>query len=518
MTTFLPPGDPASLLTVDRRRRDRDALASGKVVDVVVIGGGATGTGIALDAATRGLSVALIEAHDLANGTSRWSSKLIHGGLRYLATGQVGVAWESAAERAHLMMTIAPHLIHAVPQLVPEFHDTPRQDRLMVRAGWQAGDMLRRATGVPASRLPRPRHICATQALRLAPTLPADRLTGAMIGWDGQAEDDARLVIAIARTAAAFGAKIITYASAESIGAGGVVVRDQLDGGTFTVNARHVVNATGVWASELDDRVTLRPSRGTHVVLRSRDLQYPSAAITVPVPEKRGRYIFALPQADDLIYVGLTDVPVDGPVPDVAVAPIEDVEWILAVLSQSLARPIGVAAAVGSFVGFRPLLASSDTASSADISRHHAVIGSPDDVLTITGGKLTTYRRMAQDLVDRLTDVRCRTTDQPLIGAGPIPHTGQLPTRLARRYGSEAPLVAALADHNPELLQPIGPAGGFVDVRGVELLWGIAAEGATSIDDLLERRTRIALVPADLQAVRPHATDIVAATFPFVQA
>ena len=510
MNSFIAPGDPSSLLTADRRQRERDALASGEVVDVAVIGGGATGTGIALDAASRGMSVALIEAHDLANGTSRWSSKLIHGGLRYLANGQVGVAWESATERAHLMTTVAPHLIRAVPQLMPVFSDTTREEQLTIKAGLRAGDLLRRASRVSSSRLPRPRHISASEALRLAPHLPADRLEGAMVGWDGQLEDDARLVVAIARTAAAYGAKIITYAHAESVGAGGVVVRDSLDGGTFTLNARHVVNATGVWAGTLDARVNLQPSRGAHVVLRSHALGHPSAAITVPVPDQRSRYVFALPQRDDLVYVGLTDVPVNGPVPDTGSAPVEDIDWILNVLSSALDAPIDSSSAVGSFVGYRPLLAAEahhahDSHATADLSRSHAVLGSPNDVLTVTGGKLTTYRRMAQDVVDKISDVRCHTATLPLVGAGPVWHPGQIPARLLRRYGSEGPLVAALAEHDAQLLAPMGSE---VDVRGVELLWGQQAEGATCIEDLVERRTRISLVPADLHEVLPRATEI----------
>ena len=516
MTAYLRPGDSASLLTAARRRRERDELAAGQFVDLLVVGGGVTGTGVALDAATRGLSVALIESHDFAFGTSRWSSKLIHGGLRYLANGHVGVAWESAAERGRLMTKIAPHLIRALPQLVPVFDDTSAASRATTWSGMGAGNAMRLATLVPDSVLPRPRRLSAAEAMRLVPSLPAGRLQGAYLGWDGQLEDDARLVVAIARTAAAYGASMLTKVAALEIGPEGALVEDRLDGGVFTIRARHVINATGVWAGTLDNRVTLSPSRGTHLVVRAHDLGHPSASLTVPVPGHMGRFVLVLPQADDLIYVGLTDVAAPGSIPDVPSASESEIEWILGILGTALQRPLERSQVVGTFAGLRPLVSFGESASeglaheSADISRRHLVLGGPGEVVTVTGGKLTTYRRMAQDAVNRISAVECRTKSLPLIGAGPVLLSGPMPARLIRRYGSEAPLIAALADADPSLLLPITPlgSGNHVDVRGVELLWGIAAEGALTSDDLLERRTRVSMVAEDLALATPRALEI----------
>lgn len=511
MHNHLRPGDPASLLTLARRDRERDHLASGHAVDVLVVGGGVTGTGVALDAATRGMTVALIEAHDFAYGTSRWSSKMIHGGLRYLATGQVGVAWESSTERALIATTIAPHLVRAFPQLIPDFTDSTTKERVLARAGLLAGDALRRGTRLPKSVMPSPRRISAAEAIRLAPALPAHRLRGAVLGWDGALEDDARLVVAIARTAAAYGAIMLTRTTASEIDSDGATVQDTLAGGSYRINAKHVINATGVWAGTLDQRVTLSPSRGTHVVLRARDLGHPTAAITVPVPGHLGRFVFALPQPNGLIYVGLTDVPAPGPIADVPAATQDEIDWILDVLSQGLQRPIDRSQIVGSFAGLRPLVTAGDEEESADISRRHLVLGGPGEVVTVTGGKLTTYRRMAQDAVDRITDVPCVTSTVPLVGAGPTPANTGLPARLVRRFGAEAGLVAALADGDQRLLEPLtGADGNVVDVLGVELLWGVQAELGMTLADLLERRTRVSMVPADLAAVAPQAQQILA--------
>lgn len=511
--TYVAPGDPLADLSADRRRRDRDALAAGEPVDVLVVGGGITGAGVALDAATRGLSVALVERHDLAHGTSRWSSKLVHGGLRYLAHGDVGVAWESAVERAHLVSTIAPHLVHPLTQVVPVMDDTAAADALLTRIGFVAGDALKVGARTRRGALPRARRIDADTARALCPTLDARRLRGAAVNVDGQLEDDARLVVAVARTAAAYGARILTRTSALEIGPGGTVVSDGLDGGTYEIRARHVVNATGVWAGELDPRVTLSPSRGTHVVLRGQTLGRPTASLTVQVPGERGRYVFSLPQPDGLVYVGLTDVPAPGPVPDVPEPTADEIAWVLDVLSTVLGTPLTPADAVGAFAGLRPLVvpaAGSDTpeGETADISRRHLVRRGHDGLVTVTGGKLTTYRRMAEDVVDLLTEVPCRTTQVPLVGAGVVPPPvadPRIPVRILRRYGVEAPLVASYADGHPELLRPLAPD---VPVLGVELVHGVLREGALDLDDLLSRRTRVALVPDDLAAATPRAAEL----------
>ena len=482
-------------LTRERRARELDELACTEI-DVLVIGGGVTGCGVALDAASRGLSVALVEKSDLAHGTSRWSSKLVHGGLRYLATGDVGLALESARERDVLLRRTAPHLVRPLPMLVPLGSDASRRDGLMVGAGFGAADVLRFLAGTPRGALPRPRRIGVTETVRLLPAVKRDGLRGAMLNWDGQLEDDARLVVALARTAASYGARVLTRVAATSAS----TVRDELTGQTLQVRARHVVNATGAWADQLAPENRLQPSKGVHVVLPAARLGFPTAALTVAVPGESNRYVFALPHPDGIVHVGLTDDPLDGPVPDVPRATEAEIAFLLDTLSRGLQRPLSRTDVIGSFAGVRPLLAGVE-GRTADLSRRHAVVQGEDGMWTVLGGKLTTYRRMAQDAVDHLTDVPCRTTELPLVGAvGPV--STSVPERLVRRYGAEAGDVAALAVHDPRLLDPVAPG---VPVLGVELAWGVVAEGALDAEDLLERRTRLSLVDAWSEVARPAA-------------
>lgn len=503
--TAIRPGDPLADLSPARHRADRERVTRDPV-DVLVVGGGITGAGVALDAASRGLSVALVERHDLAFGTSRWSSKLVHGGLRYLAHGDVAVAWESAQERAHLMGPIAGHLIRPMPQVVPVLDDTTAADAALTRVGFLAGDALKLAARTARGTLPGPRGISADDALRLSPTLDRARLRRAALNFDGQLEDDARLVVAVARTAAAYGAHVLTRTVAVSVGDGGAQVEDLRDGTGYEIRARVVVNATGVWAGDLDPSVRIEPSRGTHVVLRAATLGHPTASLTVPVPGSFGRYVFSLPQPDGIVLVGLTDVPEPGPVPDVPHPSDEEIAWVLEILSGALARPVTPADAVGAFAGLRPLVVpeTGETETTADVSRRH-LVRRAGNLITVTGGKLTTYRRMAQDVVDLVTDRPCRTADLPLVGAGPVADADRLPPRLVRRYGAEAALVAAAADEAPWLLEPLSPE---VPVLGVELVHGIVREGADTLDDLLARRTRVALVPADLAVAAPRAAHL----------
>ncbi len=470
-----------------------------------MVGGGITGVGVALDAASRGLRVALVERDDLASGTSRWSSKLVHGGLRYLASGQVGVAWESARERAVLAGVVAPHLIHPLPQVVP-FSDAPDEpDPRLVRSGLTAADVLRAAARTPRGMLPRARPLDPEQAIALVPSLSAEKVRGAMVLWDCQLEDDVRLVVAVARTAAAYGAAILTRTEVLSIGPGQALLRDGLDGTTYEVRARHVVNATGAWAHELDDDVRLVPSRGSHVVVRSERLGNPSAALTVPVPGTTGRFVFALPQSDGLTFIGLTDVPMEGPVPRVATPTQEEIDWILGIISPWLEVGLTRDDVIGAFAGVRPLAApdhGSPTASAADLSRRHVVRDHGDGRITVTGGKLTTYRRMAQDVVDLISDVPCRTTRIALVGAGGDGVLAAVdptcPPGWSAGTGARPRPCGPLGESRPWLREPVA-AG--VPVLGVELAFGVEAEGALDVADLLERRTRLALVPADLARV-----------------
>jgi glycerol-3-phosphate dehydrogenase len=464
-------------LNAARRRRDLVFLAESEV-DLLVVGGGVTGAGVALDAAARGLSVCLVEAHDLAFGTSRWSSKLVHGGLRYLAQGEVGLAFESAVERGILMTRTAPHLVRALPQLVPLHSGSAG----LVMAGLRAGDVLRRLARTPSRVLPPPRHVPAAEALALVPGLRRSGLRGGLLSFDGQLVDDARLVVALARTAAGLGARIVTRVRADSLTGRGASVTDVLTGSGFSIRARAVVNATGVWAGTLAD-VALRPSRGSHLVLRSAAVGVTETALTVPVPGRRNRYALVLPQRDGRVYVGLTDEPVDGPIPDVAAVPQADVDFLLDVASSVLEQRLTEADVVGSFAGLRPLL-DTGAGPSADLSRRHAVL-TRDGVTTVVGGKLTTYRRMAADAVDAtgLTRAPSPTANLPLVGSGPA----EGPPSLVARYGSEAPSVAKTG----------------------EFAWAVRHEGALTADDVLDRRTRIGLIPTDRTAAEPTATKTV---------
>ena len=485
-------------LSAVRRARELEQLAE-TTVDLLVVGGGVTGCGTALDAASRGLSVALVEQADLAHGTSRWSSKLVHGGLRYLATGDVGLALESARERAVLMSVVAPHLVRPLPMVIVLGPDVDPRDGLLVDAGHRVGDLLRRVVRTPRGTLPAPRRISAAETTRLLPAVRRDGLRGGLLNWDGQLEDDARLVVALARTAASYGAKVLTRTTAVSATGDSAVLRDELTGQTTAVRARAVVNATGAWADRLAPQTRLRPSKGVHVVLPAAVLGHPAASLTVPVPGERNRWVFALPHPDGLVHVGLTDDPLDGPLPDVPVADEREIAFLLATLSRGLELPLSRSDVVGSFAGVRPLLAGAE-GRTADLSRRHAVVRGEDGLVTVLGGKLTTYRRMAQDVVDGLTDVRCRTASLPLVGA--VGRSAPAPTRLVRRYGAEAADVAALAAADPRLLDPVAEG---VPVLGVELLWGVLAEGALTAEDLLERRTRLSFVDSWHEAARPAA-------------
>jgi glycerol-3-phosphate dehydrogenase len=503
MSLIPAPHGPATYLTAARRAGDLEALAGGLPVDVLVIGGGVTGAGVALDAASRGLSVALIERRDLANGTSRWSSKLAHGGLRYLAKGQFGVAWESARERDVLATVSAPHLIRALPQVTPIFGPSARGAAVsaLLELGIRIGDTMRAASGTSRRRLPPMRRIGAAEARLWTPALTDRRLRGALLSWDGQLEDDARLVVALARTAAANGARILTYCEAERLTGEGARVHDALGGGRFELRARHVVNACGVWAGGLVDGVALRPSRGSHLLVPAASLGNPRAMLNLPVPGSFGRFVFAVPREDGLVMIGLTDEPfTQAAIPDAPEVPEAEEAFLLETVSRCLDAPLSAADVVGRFAGLRPLL-DAGAGATADISRRHAVIEDPATAaITVVGGKLTTYRQMAQDAVDVVARrdggvPACRTARLQLVGAplpGAPPVEG-LPRRLVRRFGTEAAAICALADGRPELLEPV-VAGS--DVLGVEFIAAVEREGALCTEDVLDRRTRLGLVPA----------------------
>jgi len=482
-------------LSAERRSADLDAVAGGSV-DVVVVGGGVTGTGVALDAAARGLSVVLLERADLASGTSRWSSKLVHGGLRYLAHGELGLARESARERAVLMGVTAPHLVRPLPFLVPDV--AGRDVTALASAGGRLGDAVR--LSVPGGRgsLRSTRRVSAAETSRLVPGVRPGR--GGVVFWDGQLSDDARLVVALARTAAAHGARVLTGATVPAVDGADVHV-EMDDGEALSLRAGVVVNAAGVWAQRLAPAVRLVPSRGSHLVVRAERLGSPTAALTVPLPGSRSRYVFALPQPGGLIYLGLTDEPVSGPVPDDDPVPSDaEVQQLLETVNQVLEVPLDRSDLVGAYAGLRPLVLPESAGTgpgdaTADLSRKH-LLSWDGPVLTVVGGKLTTYRAMAEEAVDAVVarlgrgQARTTTTRLPLVGAAPrtVLERIEAPARLVARYGTEAPVVAGLGEETV--------ADGRAETVG-ELRFAVRHEGARSVADLLDRRTRIGLVPAD---------------------
>lgn len=503
-------------LNAARRTAELAVLGDTAQVDVVVIGGGITGAGIALDAASRGLSVVLVEKHDLAFGTSRWSSKLVHGGLRYLATGNVGIARRSAAERGILMTRNAPHLVTAMPQLVPLLPSTSGASRALVRVGFAAGDGLRKLAGTPASTLPRSRRVDAARAVDLVPTVRRDGLDGAFLAYDGQLIDDARLVVAVARTAAQHGARILTRVAASDATGTSVRLTDQLTGESVDVAARAVVNATGVWAGDVDPAIRLRPSRGTHLVFDAATFGNPTAALTVPIPGETNRFVFAMPEQLGRVYLGLTDEDAPGPIPDVPEPTPAEVSFLLDTVNTALDVALTTDDVVGAYAGLRPLIESAGR--TADVSRDHAVVESANGVISVIGGKLTEYRYMAQDVLDRAVALRglpagpCRTGNLPLVGAPANPvstlrSSPELPSSLVARYGAEAPNVVAQATCE----NPGGAVADGIDVIRAEFEYAVTHEGALSVDDVLDRRTRIGLVASDRARAAGAAEEFLAA-------
>ena len=503
-------------LNAARRAADLTALADGEPLDVVVIGGGITGAGIALDAAARGMRVALVEKHDLAFGTSRWSSKLVHGGLRYLASGNVGIARRSAIERGILMTRNAPHLVHAMPQLVPLLPSMSRGKRALVRAGFLAGDALRMLAGTPASTLPRSQRIPARRVVEMAPTVRSDGLDGGLLAYDGQLIDDARLVTAVARTAAQHGARILTYVAASEATGTSVRLTDRRSGQAFDVSAGAVINAAGVWAGEIDGSLRLRPSRGTHLVFDAGAFGNPTAALTVPIPGELNRFVFAMPEQLGRVYLGLTDEAAPGPIPDVPEPSDEEIAFLLGTVNTALGTELGTGDVIGAYAGLRPLIDTGE-GRTADVSREHAVVEGPSGVISIIGGKLTEYRYMAQDVLDRAIGLRhlhaadCRTRDLPLIGAPANPGAAcrpgaGLPASLVARYGAEASNVIASASCD----RASEPVAEGIDVTRAEFEYAVTHECALDVDDILDRRTRIGLVPGDRERVVAVAGEFLA--------
>ncbi|MGW4368754.1 glycerol-3-phosphate dehydrogenase [Nocardia takedensis] len=474
--------------------------------DVVVVGGGIVGAGIALDAATRGLRVALVEARDLASGTSSRSSKMFHGGLRYLEQLEFGLVREALRERELALSRLAPHLVKPLRFLYPL---TNRGwERPYVAAGLVLYDTMGGAKSVPGQR-----HLSRHGALRLAPGLRRDSLIGGVTYYD-TVVDDARHTITVARTAAHYGAVIRTSTQVvgflrEADRVTGVKVRDSEDGRNAEVRAHVVVNATGVWTDEIQalshnrGRFHVRASKGVHIVV-PRDRIVSDTAIILRTATS---VLFVIPWGAHWI-VGTTDTDWNLDLAHPA-ATKADIDYLLERVNEVLVTPLTHADIDGVYAGLRPLLAG-ESDSTSKLSREHAVARVAPGLVAIAGGKYTTYRVMAYDAMDEAAqDIPARvspsiTEKVPLLGAdgyfalvNQTVHLSETygihPYRvkhLLDRYGSLIDEVMALAQDRPELLQPITDAPSYLQVEAV---YAAAAEGALHLDDIFARRTRISI-------------------------
>jgi glycerol-3-phosphate dehydrogenase len=493
--------------TGDRPRFERaDATARLRSTnfDVLVVGGGVTGAGVALDAASRGLRTALVERHDFASGTSSRSSKLVHGGLRYLDQREFRLVYENLAER-QLVLENAPHLVRVLPFLVPVLTRGGRVDRKLAPVLGGALWMYDLTGGLRIGK--RHHRVSIDEALDQFPTLARDRLAGAYVYYDAHA-DDARLTLSIARTAVAHGAVALNYA--ELLGFvrehGRIVGAEVGVGGeTICVRARAIVNATGVWSDAvraLDEGThptSIRPAKGVHITLPWSRVRNEIAAIIPSAHDRRS--IFVIPW-EHHTYIGTTDTDYDGPLDDPQCSP-DDTSYLLDALNavtDTHAMPDDV---VGSWAGLRPLLSSSRHARTADLSRRHSVRVAPSGVVTVTGGKLTTYRRMAADAVDAVARVLgadaapSASRHLRLVGADGVDHEAAAHDHLVGRFGSEAVAVRALAEADPTLATPLVP--GLPYLRA-EAVFAARHEMACTLDDVLARRTRARVLDRDASA------------------
>jgi glycerol-3-phosphate dehydrogenase len=480
-----------------------------EVLDVLVIGGGVTGSGAALDAVTRGLAVGLLEARDLAAGTSSRSSKLIHGGLRYLEQLNVALVREALQERTLLLTRLCPHLVQPVPFLFPLTH--PVWERAYVGAGIALYDAMATLPG-NTSGLPRHRHLTRRGALRVAPALRRDALVGA-IQYHDAGVDDARHTVAVARTAAAYGASVATSTRVvgflrEGERVVGVRARDLEGGRDLEIRAQQVVNATGVWTDEVQGyvgrgRIRVRASKGVHLVV-PRDRIHSDSGIILRTETS---VLFVIPWGRHWI-LGTTDTDWDLDKAHPA-ASRADIDYILERVNAVLTTPLGVEDVEGVYAGLRPLLSGESEATST-LSREHAVSQSVAGLVTVAGGKYTTYRVMAADAIDAAAHglpgkVPASVTDRiPLVGAEGFEalwnarrrlaaESGLHPARvehLLRRFGAETPRLLELVAADPALGEPIP---GAEDYLRVEARWAASHEGALHLDDVLTRRTRISI-------------------------
>jgi glycerol-3-phosphate dehydrogenase len=517
-------------------RSDNLARLGVGTYDVLVVGGGVTGAGVALDAAARGLRTALVERDDFASGTSSKSSKLVHGGLRYLQNGDVRLVYEALHERQRLLRN-APHLVKVLPFLIPVFTGKggiiPKQ---VARALGSAMWMYDLTGGLRIGRIHR--RLKADAARAHMPTL-GDRLAWAYLYYDAQT-DDARLTLTLARTAAIdFGATVVNHAGVIRVVKSGdrvtgAVVDTGAGAGEVEVRARVVVNATGVWADDvraLDEGAhpgTIRPAKGIHISVPWHKVRNDIAAV-VPVPnDRRSVFVVPWPGVDGTVggpgsvtYIGTTDTDYDGDVDDPQCT-ADDIAYLLSGINHSVTEPLEPSDVLGTWAGLRPLVSDAQTTRTADMSRRHRVTTSPSGLVTVIGGKLTTYREMAEDAVDaalaaaaeagdplpRLAG-RSRTRKLRLRGADGWAEAATTHRHLAERYGGETGVLTAMIDADPSLGEPLVP--GLPYLR-VEAVYAVRYEMATTLDDVLARRTRARL--RDGAATAVAAADVAALIAP----
>jgi len=484
------------------RRVELLRVMSGTDYDVVVIGAGMTGAGVAVDAASRGLKVALIDKGDVASGTSSKSSKMVHGGLRYLQQKEFRLVYENLRERQRLLEN-APFLVRPLPFLIPLFAKNGAMAKALVKGysgalriydlsgGWRIGQRYRKVT--------------PGEAIAHLPTLNTEHLVAGFLYLDARG-DDARVALTLARTAIDLGADVTNYLRAEAIDhnetgrAKGVRVRDELDGTVLTLRTKTVVNATGVWADEVfsmaehreSHRIT--PAKGVHVSV-PRDRLPADVAAVMSVPGDR-RSIFVVPFEDaPYTFIGTTDTAYADALDRPECTP-EDLAYLLSAVNASTSSNLTPDDVTGVWAGLRPLLAPHDGATlnerTADLSRRHQVTDSRDGVIHITGGKWTTYRQMAEDAVNALRPYLpdlsgAKTKNLRLHGVGAwLPTTG-LEHHLHGRYGDDARAILDIVRDFPHLGEPMIERQPYV---GAEFIYAVRSEMALTLEDLLTRRTR----------------------------
>ena len=499
----------AARLCPDERTAALAALA-GAEHQVLVVGGGVVGAGVALDAATRGLSVGLLEERDFGSGTSSASSKLIHGGLRYLEQLNFGLVREALTERALLLQRIAPHLVRPVPFLFPLTHHV--WERAYVGAGVGLYDTLGLSLGLTRG-LPGHRQLSRRAALRLAPALKRSAISGAVAYWDAQV-DDARYVVTLARTAAGYGARLaprtrVTGFLREGERVTGVRAVDLETGTEHHMRAQQVVNATGVWTDDIQALVggrgiiNVRASKGVHLVV-PRDRIHASTGIITRTPQS---VLLIIPWGRHWI-VGTTDTDFSGDRAAPA-ATAEDVDYLIGQANQVLSVPLTAEDVTAVYAGLRPLLAGESDITSR-LSREHVVASPVPGLVMVAGGKYTTYRLMARDAVDAVAHgldwrVPESCTDRvPLAGADGYVALWNARHRIAessglhvariehllRRFGSLTSEVLALIAADPDLARPVTGAD---DYLRAEIVYAATHEGGRHLEDVLARRTRIAI-------------------------